>query len=600
MTYISREAYNENLSALILRLPRICRDRIEGSDGVCVCRHVHEPILCILHTWVAAQGEVPRWRVRGTALATSQDHNQDAKETWGYDTSFIRWSIHEAVAVLVVVLVGYSATFAQTTNLVTDLVGDAQIRRMDPGADGPVDTVTHLPPDVVSYEIGAWQPIDPHDNEFEGAWDVTGDFFRLDVIFDGLVNPPGTLGLTFPFDPFLYGPNPVFGYIEIDMDADVGTGGELDSPELRYLGNAGRYGGLPSQTWFAGRAALDASAFDGVLATPPEVDRSGEEFHLAFHGWEIKKIKVKSGDLDALFEAGETWKIEGELFHRAHGFEPFSYACCSGSSGSYEPEVNVRFSHSISSNQTTVSLVYALTNAGSAALIPDPIVEPNDGDSSNQNSVLEALDDLWFSASNPCCGWTSDPDWAIISGWSAKDPNLHLDPLAWRVNIQVATSYTAQDPSGTLFVWSDLTDDIVSGDFDASGVLDALDVGLFDVFVSANDGLAGVDEDGSVNGVVDLINFGPNFSVYDTDYDGLVNALDRPVPQYPGDFDSDGDVDVRDFLTFSNCFNGALHPPAPACQNTAADLDGDGDVDPSDFLTFSNCYNGALNTPSCP
>jgi len=30
------------------------------------------------------------------------------------------------------------------------------------------------------------------------------------------------------------------------------------------------------------------------------------------------------------------------------------------------------------------------------------------------------------------------------------------------------------------------------------------------------------------------------------------------------------------------------------------DLDGDTDVDVSDFLTFANCFNGALNPPACP
>ena len=66
------------------------------------------------------------------------------------------------------------------------------------------------------------------------------------------------------------------------------------------------------------------------------------------------------------------------------------------------------------------------------------------------------------------------------------------------------------------------------------------------------------------------------------------------------DLDMDGDVDPSDFLTFSNCFNGALNAPKPSCGNLCADLDKDGDVDPSDFLTFSNCFNGALNPPSCP
>ena len=66
------------------------------------------------------------------------------------------------------------------------------------------------------------------------------------------------------------------------------------------------------------------------------------------------------------------------------------------------------------------------------------------------------------------------------------------------------------------------------------------------------------------------------------------------------DFDEDSDCDANDFLTFSNCFNGALNPPAPACADSRTDIDLDGDVDSNDFLTFSNCFNGALHLPTCP
>jgi len=66
------------------------------------------------------------------------------------------------------------------------------------------------------------------------------------------------------------------------------------------------------------------------------------------------------------------------------------------------------------------------------------------------------------------------------------------------------------------------------------------------------------------------------------------------------DLDIDGDVDASDFLTFSSCFNGSLHPPSPICANPLADLDEDGDADVNDFLTFSNCFNGALHPPRCP
>jgi hypothetical protein len=67
----------------------------------------------------------------------------------------------------------------------------------------------------------------------------------------------------------------------------------------------------------------------------------------------------------------------------------------------------------------------------------------------------------------------------------------------------------------------------------------------------------------------------------------------------PGDLDRDEDVDGMDFLTFSICFNGSLHPPNPACEDSCADLDRDGDVDGEDFLTFSLCFNGSNRPPTC-
>jgi hypothetical protein len=62
------------------------------------------------------------------------------------------------------------------------------------------------------------------------------------------------------------------------------------------------------------------------------------------------------------------------------------------------------------------------------------------------------------------------------------------------------------------------------------------------------------------------------------------------------DFDFDGDVDLNDFATFSNCFTGAgVTNRPPACQVSdfpATDLDDDGDVDLNDFNTFATNFTG--------
>lgn len=477
-----------------------------------------------------------------------------------------------------------------------DPAEDAVARRADTGADGPLDPVAHRFPDILSYAIGAWQPTTPESDLFAGQWTTGADFFRLDLVFKGLINPPGTLGHGYPFEPFLYGPNPVFGYVEIDMDANADTGGELDSPDLRYLGNAARFGGLPADARYAGHAALDGSAFDGSFITPPFVERSGEEFHIAFHGWEISQI-VRSNQENTIFDSGETWTLIGKLSHRAHGYEPFSYACCTGVSGSYEPDVQIQFRHATDVDETTVSFVYPLTNVGSALMRGDAEVQFLDGDASNQNSVLEALDDLVFGVVNASPAWRNNPAFPIIAQWQVTDPNTCLDPATWRVTVLAATAYTAPGQDA-MFVWTDMAPDVNVGDFNGDGMVDGADLALFNEFLAANDGLAGADADGAVNGQVQLVNFGPNFSVFDVNYDGVVDQADRPSLSAEADFDQDGDVDLADFAHFRTCFNGPNRSPArPGCGD--ADLDGDLDVDLADFSRFRTCFNGPNHPPAC-
>lgn len=87
------------------------------------------------------------------------------------------------------------------------------------------------------------------------------------------------------------------------------------------------------------------------------------------------------------------------------------------------------------------------------------------------------------------------------------------------------------------------------------------------------------------------------------------------VPQIPGDFDTDGDVDIADFEAFVACETGPdllydpgdLPEPAPGCTQVpdfenriAADLDRDGDVDQRDFGIFQRCYSGSMpGDPGC-
>ncbi|MGB9624589.1 MAG: hypothetical protein ACPMAQ_06960, partial [Phycisphaerae bacterium] len=62
------------------------------------------------------------------------------------------------------------------------------------------------------------------------------------------------------------------------------------------------------------------------------------------------------------------------------------------------------------------------------------------------------------------------------------------------------------------------------------------------------------------------------------------------------DFDSDGDVDIADFLVFQGCFSGSNRTPSAAgCE--IADLDGDADVDTADFGVFQDAFNGPNRPP---
>lgn len=430
--------------------------------------------------------------------------------------------------------------------------------------------------------MGTWQPTDPATDLYSGGWSPTGGFFRLDVEFDRLINPPGTLGNGFPFEPFRYGPHPIFGYIELDMDADVQTGGEFSETKHRYTGGIARFGGHPSGKRYAGRVAID-----GRDSFP----RTGEEFHLAFHGWEIETFSDPNGN--GLFEAGESWRIRGRLFHRSHAFEKFSYACCQGLPGSYEPLVEIQFRHSTATDTTTVSLVYPLTNAAAAGMSGLP-VEFLDGDASNQNSVQEALDDLVFSVLYAPPGWKNNPDWPVIAAWGGKDPADHLDPTCWELTIMAATSYTSKQP--TLYVWTDMNLDVIVGDMTGNARVDSVDLAAFDGYLAANDGLASFDADGPANGSITLKDFGTNFSLYDVDYDGRVNGVDRLSIQGRrtplADFDRDIDVDLADFALLQRCLG---EPRAgewsPRCD--LADLDRDGQVGPQDVQLFQECASGS-------
>jgi hypothetical protein len=471
--------------------------------------------------------------------------------------------------------------------LTSDPIGDAAVRRTDAGANDAVgDATEHHRPDVIAVQMGNWQPFDPAADLYQGDWLTTGQFLRLDIRFDGLVNPPGTLGLDgTPFEPFLYGPHPVFGHIEIDMDASVMTGGETWAPGDRYLGNVARFGGKPAGPRFADRTALSGADLLNPFGAAPFVQRSGEEFHVPFLGHEITSIVVLNGNFNAVFEAGEIWLVRGTLFHLAHGYEEFLFQ----PPATYEPTVELRWSHRPAQGCTEVTLVYPLTNEAwiAASGMPQSVVINHDP--ADQNSVFEALNWLAFSALHASAIQRSDPEWPIVADWEFKNPNACLHVPAWSVTILVGMSYIAPADGGALYAWTDVVPDALAGDVNGDGVADATDVGLIAGYIQAHDGDVTTDADASVNGAVGITDFGWNFSVFDANYDGIVDNADKYQVVILGDMDADFDVDMDDVDDFVVAVIEQLSP-SPALDWSSllrrGDFTGDGLLDGRDISGF--------------
>lgn len=78
-------------------------------------------------------------------------------------------------------------------------------------------------------------------------------------------------------------------------------------------------------------------------------------------------------------------------------------------------------------------------------------------------------------------------------------------------------------------------------------------------------------------------------------------TLTLAVCPFPGDFDSDCDVDGDDLETFGSCASGPGIPHGGTSTCQGADQDDDSDVDQSDFAVFQRCLSGpdVLADPNC-
>lgn len=448
-----------------------------------------------------------------------------------------------------------------------DPTADASLRLTDP--DGLV-LPGAAPPELLHVSFAGWSPTDPVNNPFSGAV-ISGQnahVVRITVTFRGVVAPPGTLGLGgLDFAPFEYGDSPAYGFLDIDVDADVDTGGELGSGATqRYLANVARFGRVPGGPT-AARTPLTDEQIDGDFTSGPQFERTGADFALVMCGcWPVTVVQ-EGGDADGVFEAGESWIVRGRFLERTRGYEGASFAYGGSDFFLYDPEIDVRFSHSVASNSTTVTVVFPLDMAGAALLAGEP-EQDIDFDVSNHVSVVEALNDVVVASEFGLTG----PTKVLAEKWIGRDPFDFLDPTTWNATALFGMAYA--DEADALFAWTDTGLAEVPADIDGDGAADADDRASIVATVYALDG--GPDDlDGTVNGVVVLPQ--PGFDVHDIDGDGEIRMLDLYAYGDPADLNDDGKVDLLDFVVFQTLVHSG---------DESADFNLDQKIDVFDFIAF--------------
>jgi hypothetical protein len=478
---------------------------------------------------------------------------------------------------------------AQTSFTFVDPAGDASIHRTDSGNDGPLTAASLASPhDLLSVTLSPWTAPDPKDARFEGSavpWQCGSvHLFRLDVLIAGLANPPGDLGFSSGIpNPTEFGPNPLYGFIELDLDANINTGGELGpSATTRPLANLARFATTPApSTGLGPRAAISSCDFDNNCATGPAFERSGADFTLALCGCGCFGLEEGDTNSNGIFDPGEVWILDGQFLQRAGGFRLASAAKsqCSLPLGFYEPKVEVRFTYNQAQNTTLVSLVFAIDQIG-AGLLDDADPQPLNANAGDQASIHEGL---WEVANYE--GQVSDPCTILLTQgwWSFKNKDacqFPLNPLEWKVRALIGTGYASLALGEPPYVWTDTGFGETPGDLTGDGLVDAADEAFIQQAIASLDGksLCPPDADGLTNGTVVLPGFASTFHRADTNYDGVIGS---PAPACPADCDASGTLNIDDFICFQTLF--VLGDPA-------ADCDASGTLNIDDFICFQTLF----------
>ena len=452
--------------------------------------------------------------------------------------------------------------------------GDAVIRRTDIGNDGPMLPTQGLP-DVIELSLAAWQPADAAADPYTGT-PVTpsaAHLFRLQLKFAGLVNPPGPLALEGddPFKPFCFGTNPVYGFVELDIDADQNTGGEQPAAAFfRPLANASRFGGrfLTQNS----RQAVWGNDLDDDWYESPQYMLSGADFSLVLCGCFPVTVISQTNPASATFDVGQTWVVQGRFFQRAGGYIPASSMTGGSVTGAYDPPVNLQFQHDPVANVTSVTLVYPLDQIGAGLLAGHP-PQPINNSCADDTSIAEGVTDLITNCTRPgLYGETA----SLITHWAGKSVAAVMDPTAWRPRFIVGTSYSQEDPNGALYVYTDVGPAFLRRDVVGNGLINGVDRAQVQAIIAQLDG-GPWDADGVVDGQVTLQQFGLNFSLYDIDYDGIIGPKDLALLPCLGDFNGDGVVSVQDIFDFLAAWFS---------RSPNADYTRDGRVTVQDIFTF--------------
>ncbi len=399
-------------------------------------------------------------------------------------------------AAIVLVWATTSTASGDDPMVFTDPAQDAVIRRTDIGATAPLLPSATLP-DLLSLTLKGWVPASPSNVFFGTAHGHNGShLLRMDVAFAGLVNPPGPLGFSDPYSPTQYGPSPVYGFIELDVDRDRDTGGELSGPsEFRYLANAARFGGLPYGS-IGQRAAKYGGDIDSNFVTAPYYERSGADFSLVLCGCTSFDIEYRSDPSDMVFGPGETWILCGRFFQRSGGYQGASIITGGSGDGMYDPNVRLQFSHSLATDRTTLSLVFPLDPQGAAMMTGQP-QQPIDtvidtvtaGGVPNHFSMQEAIQDLILGARGLNGGPLTGPTFILTDRWRNETAGDQLDYTRWRASAIVGTTYAFSGDA--LYVWTDVGFEHTQGDMNSDGEADTIDRDAVSAYIAQHDGGGG-------------------------------------------------------------------------------------------------------------